>query len=177
MRLQILQSSAFHQGIFQAHSYQRLKYARPRQDDTIASDLRSMTMHWKASAPKNICTCFSHEYELVDAATTHHLPSCLYTLQDFKEAARLAAEAKAKAAEADSELARAEDLRKQAMGLTSEEAAAALRLDGLESALMSAQRQCALASWRQLKASFCASLTTLQLPCHHLTMLPRRVAF
>ena len=74
--------------------------------------------------------------------------------------------------EADSELARAEDLRKQATGLTSKEAAAASRLDGLEGALMSAQRQCALTSWRQLKASFCASLTTLHLPCHHLTVLP-----
>jgi len=73
-------------------------------------------------------------------------------LQDFKEAARLAAEAKAKAAEADSELAKAKDLRKQASGLASKETAAAERLHSLEGRLTSAQSDHALTSWRQLKA-------------------------
>lgn len=110
------------------------------------------------------------QHIILCAQSRYYLPSCLDILQDFKEAARLAAEAKAKAAEADSELARAEDLRKQATGLASKEAAAASRLDGLEGALTSAQRQCALASWRQLKVRFCASLTPLQLACHRLTV-------
>lgn len=71
--------------------------------------------------------------------------------QDFKEAARLAAEAKAKAAEADSELAKAEALRKQASGMASEEAAAAEQLRSLEAGLAAVQRDHALASWRLLK--------------------------
>ena len=72
-------------------------------------------------------------------------------LQDFKEAARLAAEAKVKAVEADSELAKAEDLRARAAGLDAEERAAAGRLHALEQRLSDAQRGHALASWRQLK--------------------------
>ena len=71
--------------------------------------------------------------------------------QDFKEAARLAAEAKTKAAEADSELTKAEDLRARAFGLDAEERAAADRLRALEHRLSEAQRGNALASWRQLK--------------------------
>ena len=122
-------------------------------------------MHWRVFPPKQFSTCLSHRQGF-------YLPSCLDILQDFKEAARLATEAKAKAAEADSELARAEDLRKQAAGLSSEEAAAALRLDGLEGALTSAQRQCALASWRQLKVRSWASLAMLQLACRRLTVPP-----
>ena len=71
--------------------------------------------------------------------------------QDFKEAARLAAEAKTKAAEADSELTKAEDLRARAAGLDAEERAAADRLRALEQRLSEAQREHALASWRQIK--------------------------
>ena len=72
-------------------------------------------------------------------------------LQDFKEAARLAAEAKAKATEADSELAKAEALREQASGMASKETAAAEQLRGLEGGLAAVQRDHALASWRLLK--------------------------
>ena len=104
------------------------------------------------------------QHHVVLCAPRSQLPGCFDVLQDFKEAARLAAEAKAKAAEADSELAKAEDIRKQAAGLASEEVAAASRSDGLEGALMSAQRQCALASWRQLKVISCVTFITLRLP-------------
>lgn len=83
-------------------------------------------------------------------------------LQDFKEAARLAAEAKAKAAEADGALAKAEALREQASGMASEEAAAAEQLRSLEGSLASVQHDHALASWRLLKVSSACYAPPLQ---------------
>ena len=88
--------------------------------------------------------------------------------QDFKEAARLAAEAKSKAAEADGELGKAEVLRKQASGMASEEASAAEQLRSLEGGLASVQHDHALASWRLLKVTqpdLCLFRDCL-VPCH-----------
>ncbi len=91
--------------------------------------------------------------------------------QDFKEAARLAAEAKVKAAEADSELTKAEDLRAHAVGLDAEETAAADRLRALEQRLCEAQRAHALTSWRQLKVMMYLALQHCQRQARH-TLLP-----
>lgn len=122
----------------QTHTEKRNVYVRSRAPRGLSAS-RLHRARFSRSAAQSTC-CSSRIY----------LMRCL---QDFKEAARLAAEAKAKAAEADAELSKAEGLREQAAGLSSQEAAAATQLDGLEQRLTSAQRSSALANWRQLKVS------------------------
>ncbi len=72
-------------------------------------------------------------------------------VQDFKEAARLSAESKARAAEAEAASARAAELRGRAAGLESEEAALAGDAARLQGELLAAKRVLALAKWRRLK--------------------------
>lgn len=74
-----------------------------------------------------------------------------FLLQDFKEAARLSAESKARAAEAEAASARATELRGRAAGLESDEAALAGDAARLQGELLAAKRVLALAKWRRLK--------------------------
>jgi hypothetical protein len=71
--------------------------------------------------------------------------------QDFKEAGRLAEQAKASAGQAEKSTARAAELRAAAAGVGQEESAAAARLEDLEAQLSSAVRASGLALWRSLQ--------------------------
>ena len=94
-----------------------------------------------------------------DASPTHQILHDHYVMriilildcmQDFKEAARLAAEAKSVAAEADSSLDRAQALRQQAQEAEAAEAATAAGLDALAIAVEAASRDADAVRLRRL---------------------------
>ena len=72
------------------------------------------------------------------------------TVQDFKEAARLAAEAKVVTAEAESGMERAQTLRQQAQEAEAEEAACAAALEALADAVEAAAANASAARLKRL---------------------------
>ena len=72
-------------------------------------------------------------------------------LQDFKEAARLSAEAKALAAEAEAAHARATAMADESAELAARESIRREEVDLLDEALWEARRSLALAQWRRLQ--------------------------
>lgn len=75
-------------------------------------------------------------------------------LQDFKEAARLAAEAKAISAEAETDMGRAQALRQQAHEAEAAEAATAAELDALAAAVEAASSDADQARLQRLLVGF-----------------------
>ena len=78
--------------------------------------------------------------------------------QDFKEAARLSAESKARSAEADAAGAKAKELRSRAASLQADEAALSKDVARLQGEVEAGKRVLALAKWRRLKVCILAMI-------------------